>query len=205
MKTREIELACLLAAATVAVALAKGLTVSSLPGLVEFLTVLIFTSGFCFGPIIGCGLGLLSLILYMLVPFPLAQPAAWLFVIPPVILGIMGALGAMFGIAGGFVGRRKGSETGRRLLVEIGLSGFLLTLTYDVGSSVAFWIAYRATDFSTAVLNTFTPALYPYPPIVHTLTNTVVFLVIAPPVINRIEDFKLRKPSGEQISEEKNP
>lgn len=203
MRTRDIALVSILTAATVAVAFAKGLSIPSLPGLVEFMTVLIFISGFCFGPFIGASIGILSETIYQLVPFPFAHPAGWLFVISPILLGIMALLGAMYGVAGGILGKRRQGKTGRRILIEMGLSGFILTLIFDIMSSVGFYLAYPVFDFWTTLLWTFVPAYYPYPPIVHTVTNTLVFLVIAPPLINRIEALQLSTPGVGQNKQEK--
>jgi uncharacterized membrane protein len=189
MKTKEIALIAMLSAATVAVAYSKGLYLSALPGVVEFMTVLIFVSGFCFGPIIGAAVGALSLLIYNLIPYPFAHPAAWLFTISPVLLAVMAALGAMFGVVGGLLGKSKRATKGRRFVLEMALWGFLLTLVYDVMSSVGFYLAYPYTSIWDTIYLTFIPLYYPYPPIVHTFVNTLVFAIVAPPTITSVKDL----------------
>ena len=142
METRKIALISMLSAATVVVAYSKGLAIPTLPGLVEFMTVLIFVSGFCFGPIVGAAVGALSLSIYMLIPFPFAHPAAWLFTISPILLAVMAALGAMFGLVGGLLGKVRRAERSRKFILEMALWGLLLTFTYDILSSVGFYLAY---------------------------------------------------------------
>jgi len=190
MKSREIALIAMLSAATVGVACAKGLYISTLPGLVEFMTVLIFVSGFCFGPVVGTVVGAVSLTIYMLIPFPFAHPAAWLFVISPVLLAIMAALGAMFGLIGGLLGKTRRVSQGRRFTLEMGLWGLVLTFVYDIMSSVGFYVAYPFyPSVWEAIYLTFIPLYMPYPPIIHTVTNTLVFAIMAPPTINSIKSL----------------
>ena len=100
LDTRKIALAAALSAVTVVIAYAKGLSMASLPGLVEFMTVTIFITRFCFGWIIGAVVGTFALTLYMLIPSPFAHPAAWIFATSPVLLAVMAVLGAFYGIVG---------------------------------------------------------------------------------------------------------
>ncbi len=190
MKTKEIALVSMLSAATVGVAYSKGLYISTLPGLVEFMTVLIFVSGFCFGPVVGTVVGALSLTIYMLIPFPFAHPAAWIFVISPVLLAIMAALGAMFGLAGGILGRFRQTVKGRRFTLEMAFWGLVLTFVYEIMSSVGFYIAYPfSSSVWDAIYLTFIPLYMPYPPIIHAVTNTLVFAIMAPPTITSIKSL----------------
>jgi len=191
VKPKEIALIAMLSAATVTVAYSKGLYLPTLPGLVEFMTVLIFVSGFCFGSVVGMVVGALSLTIYMLIPFPFAHPAAWLFIISPVLLVVMAALGAMFGLVGGFLGRTRRVSPGRRFTLEMALWGLVLTFVYDIMSSVGFYMAYPFyPSVWEAIYLTFIPLYMPYPPIVHTVTNTLVFAIIAPPTIASVNSLK---------------
>ena len=49
MNSKQIALIAMMSALTVVIAYSRGLALSSLPGVFEFMTVLIFISGFCFG------------------------------------------------------------------------------------------------------------------------------------------------------------
>ena len=194
METRKIALISVLSAATVVVAYSKGLAIPTLPGLVEFMTVLIFVSGFCFGPIVGAAVGALSLSIYMLIPFPFAHPAAWLFTISPILLAVMAALGAMFGLVGGLLGKVRRAERSRKFILEMALWGLLLTFTYDILSSVGFYLAYPVYPPSGRPYTSPSfPLYYPYPPIIHTFTNTLIFATIAPSLIIGIKSVSTPK------------
>jgi thiamine transporter ThiT len=185
LQTKRIALIAVLSALTIVIAYARGITLT-LPGIIEFMTVMIFVSGFCFGWIVGGLVGFISLILYMLIPSPFASPAAWIFTISPVLLLIMGLLGLMYGVVGGFLGKlhNPGKMT-IKFIAEMAFWGFILTFSYDVLSSIGFYLAYAGIYPSVwdAIYMTFIPAYLPYPPIIHTVTNTLVFLTVAPALI----------------------
>jgi len=189
LEAKKIALTAALSAVTIVIAYARGLSIAYLPGLIEFMTVMIFVSGFCFGWTVGGCVGFISLTIYMLIPYPFAHPAAWLFTISPVLLLVMGALGALFGVVGGVFGRlRNPLKINVWFIVELAFIGFILTFVYDVFSSIGFYLAYPVyPSVWDAIYMTFIPAFYFYPPIVHTVTNTVVFVVLAPALIHAIQ------------------
>lgn len=193
LDAKKVALIAIMSAITIVVAYARGLGLPSLPGLVEFMTVLIFVSGFCFGCVVGGCVGAISVTIYMLIPYPFAHPAAWLFTISPVLLLVMAILGAMYGVAGGIFGRiRNPAKISTRFIVELALLGFILTLAYDIFSSVGFYLAYPVyPSVWEAIYLTFIPLYYPYPPIVHTFTNTLLFLILAPALIRAINRFSV--------------
>jgi len=106
MNVREIALISIMSAVAVVISYGKGLATSFLPGLIEFTTVIIFVSGFCFGTIIGGIIGMLSMTIKMLVPYPFAHPASWIFTISPILLTAEALLGGMYGVVGGFLGKK---------------------------------------------------------------------------------------------------
>jgi len=184
MTTRQVALTAVMTAASVVVASSKEMTTPFLPGAFEFMTVLIFVSGFSFGWVVGASIGIVTLTVYMLVPYPFAHPAAWLFSISPILLAVMAILGGMFGAAGAVASRLLKPQKRSRFVVALALLGFGLTFTYDIVSSVGFALAYPV--YSTvwqAIVLTFIPAYLPYPPIIHTVTNTIIFATIAPALI----------------------
>jgi hypothetical protein len=185
MNTKQIALIAVMSALAIVVAYSRGLAASSLPGVFEFMTVLIFISGFCFGALVGVSVGVISLSIYMLVPYPLAHPAAWLYTTSPVLLLVMAALGALFGLAGAFSSHILKPAGWGRFSLGLAVIGFALTLTYDIVSSLGFALAYGMDIWQSIVL-TFVPAYLPWPPIVHTVTNTIIFAIIAPPLIQAV-------------------
>jgi len=191
MNAKRVALAALLSAVTIVVGYARGVGIG-LPGIVEFMTVLIFVAGFCFGWTIGGTVGFVTLTIYMLIPYPFAHPAAWLLTISPVLLVVMGGLGAMYGIVGGLLGRVQGqARLGARFIVEMALVGFSLTFVYDIASSIGFYIAYFVyPSVWEAIYMTFIPAYMPYPPIIHTITNTLVFASLAPALIQAMKTLR---------------
>ena len=187
VNTKQIALIAVMSALAIVVAYSKGIAASSLPGVFEFMTVLIFISGFCFGALVGTSVGVISLSIYMLIPYPFAHPAAWLYTTSPVLLVVMAALGALFGLVGAFASRFLKPARWGRFSIGLALIGFALTLTYDIVSSLGFALAYPAfTDPIQAIYLTFVPLYYPWPPIIHTATNTVIFAVVAPPLIQAV-------------------
>ena len=186
MNTKQLAAATILSSLTVVVAYSRGLAAPSLPGVFELTTVSVFVSGFCFGRRVGVLVGLVSLAVYMLIPYPFAHPAAWLYSISPVLLAVMMALGAMYGWLGAVASDRIDPEK-PRFALRLCILGFAATLVYDVGSSLGFALAYPAfTSVYDALVLTFIPLYYPWPPIVHTVTNTVIFGVLAPPLIRAV-------------------
>jgi len=189
LETKKVALTAALSAVTIVVAYAKGLSIAYLPGLIELMTVMIFVSGFCYGWIVGGCVGFISLTIYMLIPYPFAHPAAWLFTISPVLLLVMAALGALYGIVGGVFRKFQNPvKINKKFVAELAFWGFILTFIYDIFSSIGFYLAYPVyPSVWEAIYMTFIPAYYLYPPIVHTFTNTIVFAVIAPPLIHALQ------------------
>jgi len=187
VNSRQTALIAVMSALSIVVAYSRGLAASSLPGVFEFMTVLIFVSGFCFGALVGVSVGLISLSIYMLIPYPFAHPAAWLYTTSPVLLVVMALLGAMFGLAGALSAKVLKPERWGRFSLSLAVIGFALTFIYDIGSSLGFALAYPAySDPMQALILTFIPAYYPWPTIVHTVTNTIIFAALAPPLIQGV-------------------
>jgi hypothetical protein len=181
----------MLSAVTVVIAYAQGISLG-LPGVVEFMTVMIFVSGFCFGWVVGSSVGFVALSIYMIIPYPFAHPAAWIYTISPLLLVVMGLLGIMYGIVGGILGKLQNPvRMNARFVGEMALLGFALTFAYDILSSIGFYVAYPVyPSVWDAVYLTFVPLYYLYPPIVHTVTNTIIFAAVAPALIRALEPFR---------------
>lgn len=192
MNAKKIALVSVFSALCIVVGYARGVAISYLPGLIEFMAVMIFVSGYMFGWHVGTLNGAIALAVYMLIPYPFAHPAAWLFTISPVLLVVMSGLGALYGLAGGIIGKkRKLDKITIKFSVEMGFWGLALTFVYDVLSSVGFYLAYPAYYISVwqSIYFTFIPLLYPYPPIAHTFVNALIFATVVPPLVKAIRSF----------------
>ncbi len=196
MNSKQASITAVMSALAIVVAYSRGLALSTLPGVFELMTVMIFIAGFCFGAAVGVSVGVISLSIYMLVPYPFAHPAAWLYTISPVLLIVMAGLGALFGLAGAFTSRFLKPAGWGRFSLSLGVIGFALTLIYDLTSSLGFALAYQTDPVQTIYL-TFVPLYYPWPPIIHTVTNTIIFAVLAPPIIQGIRRLPETLNTGE--------
>lgn len=187
LTTRQISLIALMSATSIVMAYSKGLVMAAFPGLFEFMTVFIFVTGYSFGHVVGGAVGVISLTIYMLIPFPFAHPTAWLFTISPILLVVMAVLGGMFGVAGWATSKFLTARRDLKFTLSLGVIGLVLTFIYDVGSSIGFALAYPAfTTIWQAVVLTFVPLYLPYPPIIHTATNAIIFAAVAPVLITVI-------------------
>jgi hypothetical protein len=196
MNSKQVAITAVMSALAIVIAYSRGLALSTLPGVFELMTVMIFIAGFCFGAAVGVSVGVISLSIYMLVPYPFAHPAAWLYTISPILLLVMAALGALFGVAGSLSSRFLKPAGWGRFSLSLAVIGFALTLTYDLVSSLGFAIAYQLDLIQTISL-TFVPLYYAWPPIIHTVTNTIIFAVLAPPIIQGIRRLPETLNTGE--------
>lgn len=194
MDSKKLATVSAFSALCIVVGYARGVAISFLPGLVEFMTVIIFVSGFMFGWQVGALNGAIALAVYMLVPYPFAHPAAWFFTISPVLLVVMSGLGALYGIAGGILGKkRNNNKISFRFSMQMAFWGLILTFFYDVFSSVGFYFAYPAyyTSVWQSLYFTFIPLFYLYPPIAHTFVTSLIFAIVAPPLVKAIRSFPM--------------
>ena len=193
MNVQEIALVSIMSAVAVVVSYGKGLATSFLPGLIEFTTVIIFVSGFCFGTIVGGVVGMLSMTIKMLVPYPFAHPASWIFTISPILLAVEALLGGMYGVVGGFLGKKWSLENRWKFTLKLSLSGFILTFIYQILSSIGFYLAYPVyPSVWEAIYLTFIPLYYPYPPIMHAFINPLIFASIGTTLIYAIKRLSFR-------------
>jgi hypothetical protein len=186
--SRKVSLIAIMSAVSIVVAYSKGLALASLPGVIEFMTVLIFITGYCFGTLVGGSVGVVALTIYMLIPSPFAHPAAWLFSTSPILLVVMALLGGMFGVGGAYTAKFTKPGREKRFTLTLAVVGLILTFVYDIMSSVGFALAYPAfTTIWQSIIYTFIPLFLPYPPIIHTVTNAIIFALVAPVVITAIK------------------
>jgi uncharacterized membrane protein len=74
MNSRQASITSVKSVLAIVVAYSRGLAISTLPGVFELMTVMIFIAGFCFGAAVGVSVGIISLSIYMLVPYPSPIP-----------------------------------------------------------------------------------------------------------------------------------
>ena len=107
-----------------------------------------------------------------------------------VLLVVMAGLGLLFGVASAAASRVLDPVKVKRFVVVMAALGFSLTFAYDILSSIGFALAYPAFESVwDAIVLTFVPLYMPWPPIVHTVTNTVIFAILVPPLIGAIRLF----------------
>jgi hypothetical protein len=83
------------------------------------------------------------------------------------------------------------------VIAEMAFWGLLLTFMYDVLASMGFYLAYSIyyTSVWEAIYWTFIPTIYmPYPPIVHTFSNAIIFALLAPPLVKAIGSYLGMRP-----------
>ena len=190
LKAKDVALVSVFSALCVVIGYVKVSSLFSLPNVIEFTAVLVFVSGVMFGWVVGALDGAISVAIITLIPYPLTSPGAFLFVTPPILLAVMSGLGALYGLVGGLLGKRYNTQKmSRRKVAELAVLGVMLTYAYDVLGSVGFYLAYSVYYSSVweAIMWTFIPTIYmPYPPIIHTFTNTVIFALLVPPLVKAI-------------------
>jgi hypothetical protein len=167
----------------VALAIALKLPILSVPN-VEFFTFIVFSSGFLLGMIEGVAVGVISMSVYTSLVTP--------YGLPPLPIALAQVLSmALIGFAGGVVFKFDSSAFGLNLssrtiavIVTMGISGFFLTLIYDL-------ITNLATAF---VMGQFIPVMIAAVPfaLLHTSSNVVIFVVLSP-LLLKMARFQYRR------------
>jgi len=137
---------------------------------VEMITATVFIAGSIMGPLHGALIGLAAELIYSAFnPFGMA--------IPPLLIAQVLCF-ALIGFVGGIVGSRAMRSTPLRFCV-LGLCGFLLTLFYDVATTLSFALYTAGTDVQK-LASTFALGITFYA--VHSLGNTLIFVTVVPGV-----------------------
>jgi uncharacterized membrane protein len=96
---------------------------------VKFMDLIVFVSGFAFGPTVGASVGVMTWLVYgTLNPYG--------FSLPILVATSLGE--SLYGIAGGIMGKRETETIERGLTVSIkfAITGFLLTFVYDLITNI---------------------------------------------------------------------
>ncbi len=150
----------------IALAIVLKLPILSVPN-VEFLTFVIFSSGYLLGMIEGMIVGIISMSIYTSLITPYGLPP-----LPIAIAQIFSM--ALVGFAGGLVNRFRLILTFNSYLpyLSMGIAGLALTVIYDLLTNVA--TAYVMGQFYPVMV-----AAIPFAAI-HILSNLIIFIIFTP-------------------------
>jgi energy-coupling factor transport system substrate-specific component len=151
---------------------ALGMALAHIPN-VELITATVFISGFCLGCREGTLTGIATETLYSLLnPFGMASL--------PIFLAQTAAMG-ISGFAGGWFRHLKPASS-RKVLVRLGLAGLLLTLNFDILTTVSYGIFVQFSLEKLLASIIIGSGFY----IAHSGTNTLIFLTLVPVLLNAI-------------------
>lgn len=139
---------------------------------VKFMDLIVFVSGFVFGPLIGASVGVLTWMVYgTLNPYGFSLP----------ILVVTSVGESLYGVVGGLIGARKMGTVGVNFSdnVKFGIIGFLLTFVYDLMTNVVSGLSVGIPLSITLVSG------IPFA-IAHEVSNTAFFFIGASPLVTAI-------------------
>ena len=167
-KRRRIILTALFTALSVAL----GYILSAVPN-VELMTLTVFLSGVFTGPRYGAVTGILSITIYAFFnPFGISLP-------PLFAAQIIGFL--VIGTAGGLL-RKKVYKGGRTVVIISAVAGFLITLLYDILTTVASaYVALGAEGFADGIIGFFSAGFVFI--LIHVVINTLIFSQAVVPIV----------------------
>jgi len=157
----------------VALSVATNYVLVGVPNL-KVMDFIVFIGGFCFGPIVGASVGILTWMVYGVV-----NPYGF---VPQVWLATMFSE-SLYGVFGGLLGKSLVSFSLKdqrfRLGVFFGSFGFILTLIYDLITNVVYAVTFGIPILVSIVLGVPFTAL-------HELSNVAIFSVGSIPLIRAI-------------------
>jgi LytS/YehU family sensor histidine kinase len=174
-----------------ALAIGGNYALSALPN-VELSSVMVFLSGFLFGPFIGALVGFIAMLIYQF-----WNP--WGAFLPPIGLAVIGCT-IFIGIVGGILGKalHRLDQSDSRWFLVPALFGVLLTLFYDLVTTFAYSFTF-AIPFIVTIL-TGLPFM-----IIHIASNTVLFGLLTQPVTLAVHQLQLNQfPQGKNGIRAKN-
>lgn len=141
----------------------------------KVMDLLVFVSGFVFGPIIGASIGVLTWMVYgVLNPYGFV-PQIWVAtMLSETIYGITGGVLAKLISVSDYSSNRVG------LRVLFGATGFLLTFLYDLITNVAFALTFGVPIIAALI------AGVPFA-LIHELSNLILFGACSTPLISILE------------------
>ena len=168
-----------LIAVLAAMAIGGNYALSAIPN-VELSSVMVFLSGFLFGPFIGAFVGLIAMSIYQL-----WNP--WGAFNPPIGLAVIGCT-ILIGIIGGILGRalKRLAYPDNRWLLLPSLFGILLTLFFDLVTNFAYSISFGPPFIVTIATG------FPFMAI-HVVTNAILFGLLTEPVSMAVDHLNLNQ------------
>jgi LytS/YehU family sensor histidine kinase len=166
-----------------ALAIGGNYALSAIPN-VELSSVMVFLSGFLFGPIIGAFVGFIAMLIYQL-----WNP--WGAFIPPIGLAVI-VCTIFIGIIGGFLGKalKRLDYADQRWFLLPALFGILLTFFFDLVTTFAYSLAF-GTPFIVTII-TGLPFM-----IIHVASNAILFGLLTQPVTRAVHQLQLSQfPQG---------
>jgi len=165
MNTHKIVLSALL----VALSVGMGYLFVLVPN-VEMMTATVFVAGGIVGPTYGLFVGLIAELIYSAFnPYGMAMP--------PLLIAQVFCF-AVIGLVGGIFGKRQIQSLKLRFMI-LGACGLLLTLLFDVTTTLSFALFSAGTD-AQKIWSTFLVGVSFY--VVHSLVNTLIFVTVVPSV-----------------------
>ena len=162
-----------------AMAIGGNYALSAIPN-VELSSVMVFLSGFLFGPFIGALVAFIAMLIYQL-----WNP--WGAFIPPIGLSVIGAtifIGILGGILGKAIQRLEYSDT--RWFLFPAIFGLLLTLLFDILTTFAYSITF-GISFSVAFI-TGLPFMA-----IHMVSNALLFGLLTQPVTRAVHQLQIKQ------------
>jgi len=137
---------------------------------VKLMDLFVFVSGLLYGPLVGASVGILTWLVYgTLNPYGFSLP----------ILAVTMVGEALYGVAGGLLGRRVLEGEGLIDGVKFGVLGFLLTALYDLLTNVASGLVV-GIPIATALV-----AGVPFA-LIHEVSNALFFSVGVTPLLRAL-------------------
>lgn len=168
----------LVASMLTALAVTVGYLFALVPNL-ELITAVIVVSGFLTGPGFGLLIGAAAMLIYSLFN-------NWGAPMPLLLLAQMAGM-ALAGAAGGLLPLRGWLE--RPPVIRgafFGLLGFVLTLVYDILTTLSFALVVTGGDFGKILAIFINGALFTG---LHLLSNTLIFALLLPLLLERLRPF----------------
>jgi LytS/YehU family sensor histidine kinase len=162
-----------------ALAIGGNYVLSAIPN-IELSSIMVFLSGFLFGPVIGAFVAFIAMIIYQI-----WNP--WGAFIPPIGLAVIGCA-VFIGIIGGILGKalQRFDYSDTRWFLLPALFGILLTLLFDLITNFAYSVTF-GMPFIVALITglPFTA--------VHVISNAILFGLVTQPVTRAVHQLQLRQ------------
>jgi LytS/YehU family sensor histidine kinase len=162
-----------------ALAIGGNYALSAVPN-IELSSIMVFLSGFLFGPAIGGLVALIAMIIYQI-----WNP--WGAFLPPIGLAVIGCT-VFIGVIGGILGKtlQQFDYSDNQWFLIPTLFGILLTLLFDLITNFAYTLTF-GMPFIVALITglPFTA--------VHVISNAILFGLVTQPVTRTVHQLQLKQ------------